>query len=281
MKIFIINMDRSKDRLQRISQELKSMNLDYERFPAIEGKKLSNDEIVSKTSFFGRTFIFTHSAIGCALSHLTLWEKAASMPDDFVCIMEDDATFTQEFPKVLENMQLIYDNTKFDILDLYGEFITHGKTVYENTDYTIVKPLFGLSMCCYILSKEGAKKLVELSKGKVTLNIDSHIAYLNSIGSINQLLLARPQVVEPSLEISTINNLNRGGVFNKVIAETPWKEYKKYTNSNIINFRLVHSVSPYLLVLSLLFIISILKKWYAVSIIIFLEILMLIYDIEV
>lgn len=272
-------MDKNKERLQRISGELRSMNLEYERFPAINGKTLSDSEIAVKTSLFSRTFVFTHAAIGCALSHLTLWKKAAAMPDDFVCIMEDDATFTEKFPIVLKDIPKIYSKTPFDIMQLYGEFLAFGKSIHKTSDYNIIKPVFDLSLCCYVISREGAKKLVELTT-KLTSNIDFHIARLNLQGLLNQVFLAHPEVVKPSLEVSTINNLNRGGLYNKLICYTPFKEYKKYTNSNVLNFQLVYSISPYLLIIFLFLAVSIFKRRYILAVIIAAEIFMLLKDIE-
>lgn len=279
MKVVVINMEKSKDRWNRISGELKGFGLDYERFPAIEGKKLSDEEIAQKTTFIARTFLCTHASVGCALSHVSVWKNFIDSGEEFICIVEDDATFNEKFPQLLKDIPEIFKDTDFDILQLYGELITNGDVKYVNNYYKIVKPKFGLSFCCYILNRKGAIKLYELFGDRVSYTIDFHIALLNSQGKINQLLLSDPEMVKPSLEISTINNLNMGGVINKIIDSTPLKQYKKYTNSNVLNICLKYSITPYLVFLITILTISLLKKWYLLSIIIGLEIIMLLNDL--
>ena len=58
-------MDKSVDRWKRIAKELDG--LDFHRFPAIEGKKLSQKEIDTNTTFLSRTFLCTYGSLGCGV----------------------------------------------------------------------------------------------------------------------------------------------------------------------------------------------------------------------
>ena len=274
-------MDKSQDRWERISKELDDLKMNYERFSAIEGKKLREDEIEAKTTFAVRNFLCSYSVLGCALSHLAVWEKIANGSDKFVCIAEDDATFLEPFPAFLEEIDEIYDKTHFDVINLYGDFIPSGKTVYKNKNYSLVNPIFCLSLCCYIVSKDGARKMVDKINGKIRFQVDSYVAFLNLNDTIKQLVLTGLEIVKPSLEESTINKLNSGGVANKIMGSSFLMKYKKYINANAISFRLKYPVSYYLIILLTILVISLLKKWYVLSAIIGVEIFMLIYDVEV
>jgi glycosyl transferase family 25 len=176
MRVVVVNMEKSKDRWNRISEELSQLNVKHERFPAIEGKKLSTEEINENTTFMARTFFCTHASIGCALSHISIWKNFTDSGEDFICVAEDDATFSDKFPKVLEDIPEIFRQTDFDIFELYSDVITDGEVTYVNNYYKIVKPKFGLATCCYVLSRKGATKLYELFEGKVSYTIDFHIA---------------------------------------------------------------------------------------------------------
>ena len=270
-------MDKSQERWKRISSELDHLNMDYERFPAIEGKKLESNEIKEKTTFMVRNFLCSYSVLGCALSHLGVWEKIAKGSDKFVCIAEDDATFLDSFPTFLKDIDEIHKETSFDVVNLYGDFIPLGKTVYKNKNYSLVNPIFCLSLCCYIVSRDGARKLVDQVNGKISFQADSYVAFLNFKGLINQFVLTGLEIVKPSLEESTINQLNSGGILNKTIQ----LKYKKYVNANAISFRLNYPLSYYLILLTVVFVISLLKKWYILSGVIVVEIFMLIYDIQI
>jgi len=74
-KTYVINLDSRKDRLQSIDKDLKKINLEYERFSACDGKKI---EIYSKDidKYFDKNNKLTPGQIGCALSHIKIWEKA-------------------------------------------------------------------------------------------------------------------------------------------------------------------------------------------------------------
>jgi glycosyl transferase family 25 len=272
MKIFVINMDKSVDRWKRISKELDG--LDFHRFPAIEGKKLSQTEIDTNTTFLSRTFLCTYGSLGCALSHINLWREIADSDQDFACIAEDDATFTNDFKKVLGDIPSIYSKTDFDILNLYSDFLTSGSTIYANKSYKVEKPRFALSMCCYVIGKKGAKALVELSK-KVLVAIDIQVALLNFNGLINQCVLYTPKVAQPSLEESTINKFNTGGILNRIISILPDSNaYKKFSSINLINFNLKYTITSYIGILIFLAVLSLSKKWYILFVIIVAEILM-------
>ena len=77
-KTYVINLDTRKDRLKSIDKSLKKINLDYERFPACDGKKL---DIYSKDieKYFDKNNKLNPGQIGCALSHIKIREKAIMM----------------------------------------------------------------------------------------------------------------------------------------------------------------------------------------------------------
>ena len=278
MKVLIINLERSRDRWARISGQLDTLNIEYERLPAIEGKKLTKEEMKQKTTLAVRTFLCNYGSVGCGLSHIAAWKKIAEGDDTFGCVAEDDASFTSDFPKLLKDIPKIHRETGFDLLDLYCDLLSAGKVVYTDDTYNIVRPKFGLSTCCYILTRDAAQKLLKISNGKLSLAIDSFIASENCKAAIKQLFIKEPLIVTPSLETSTLNSLNSGGLTNKIISLLDLDDKRKYFNSNILHFRLKYSISPYFAFLVISLIISLIKKWYILSIIIVLEMIMLICD---
>ncbi|MBZ9683283.1 hypothetical protein LB531_21735 [Mesorhizobium sp. CO1-1-2] len=49
MKSYIINLDRSPARMQRMADRLSSIGADFERVPAVDGRLLSDAEISTFT----------------------------------------------------------------------------------------------------------------------------------------------------------------------------------------------------------------------------------------
>ena len=71
--IYVINLDRNKNRLKRIDENLKKYNLSYKRFSAIDGSKLDYKDIIDNTTSYCRHLLCNKSIIGCAMSHIKLW----------------------------------------------------------------------------------------------------------------------------------------------------------------------------------------------------------------
>ncbi len=94
--IFVINLDRSAVRLDRIAARLAELGLSFERVPAIDGSMLSPDE---KQRFSpNRSWIVLHDAeIGCYLSHLKVLRLIAERELPRAIVLEDDAIFEPDF----------------------------------------------------------------------------------------------------------------------------------------------------------------------------------------
>src|SRR5262245_54110856 len=90
--VFVINLDRSADRLARVSRECAQAGVVFARFPAVAGTALpdhlkpyfcdASGNIVSP---------LTPGEIGCYASHLALWRRIVheNLPAALIC--EDDA----------------------------------------------------------------------------------------------------------------------------------------------------------------------------------------------
>ncbi|RUV33965.1 MAG: glycosyltransferase family 25 protein [Mesorhizobium sp.] len=90
MRSYVINLDRSSDRLMRMTDRFASVGLSFERISAVDGRLLSPTEIadVYKPVFGAATM--TQEEVGCFLSHRRCWERIASEADPYGCVFEDD-----------------------------------------------------------------------------------------------------------------------------------------------------------------------------------------------
>ena len=73
--IFIINLDRSKDRLENIKENCKNANINFIRWNAIDGSKLNINKLISNNQLDSNHKMMV-GAIGCSLSHISLWKYA-------------------------------------------------------------------------------------------------------------------------------------------------------------------------------------------------------------
>ena len=109
-KVYVINMDRDKNRLQFINKQFERFNYKPERIRAIETKKGAYKKYEKNfVSAFGGN---DPNAISCALSHLKTMKKILSDNIPFGLIIEDDVTITgyiTKLPDIIKSLPEDWD----------------------------------------------------------------------------------------------------------------------------------------------------------------------------
>lgn len=107
-RILIINLAASVDRREQMARHLAELGLVGEFFPAIDGRKMSDEEIAAvydaaraRTTKWGE---LTRGEIGCALSHRSLWQALVDSGDCGWLILEDDALLAPDVPQWLARL---------------------------------------------------------------------------------------------------------------------------------------------------------------------------------
>jgi GR25 family glycosyltransferase involved in LPS biosynthesis len=132
-KIYVINLKKNTDRWDSISRMAKKANVNITRFDAIYGKELeSNHQDILK--YFVKDHKLYAGQIGCALSHIKIWEDAIKNNYKNIIIFEDDAIIPEDFWRKFNNAynELPKD---WDMLLLGGVLL--GGTIYSNN---LLKP---------------------------------------------------------------------------------------------------------------------------------------------
>nr|WP_228739120.1 glycosyltransferase family 25 protein [Xanthomonas euvesicatoria] len=111
IKSYLINMQRSGDRLQAMSARFDALGLPFERIAAIDGATLTDEQIAdfvrerplegSGDAFSTGPRKWTASNIGCFLSHQAAWRIAADSDDAYTAIFEDDMHLSDALPALL------------------------------------------------------------------------------------------------------------------------------------------------------------------------------------
>lgn len=187
-KAYVINLDRSPDRLKAVTENLRKQGLTFERIQAIDGGALTRPERRDNTTFFCANFC-TDGQVGCGMSHIKAWRRLIEDGNEFALIMEDDAKLVDNFKMRLGKM---WNEVPKDFDIVYaGCFVgcspsgndgilshifagRNGKDWKKISEHVFV-PKFALGLHCYIVSRAGALKLLELSEGKVSGHIDFQI----------------------------------------------------------------------------------------------------------
>jgi GR25 family glycosyltransferase involved in LPS biosynthesis len=145
-KVYVINLDRTPERMLPLKQQLEIIETPFERFSAIDGYKLVLKDIESGEEIKGtdlkripspltrnhqykllypdskidvnyyfapKTFPLTAGELGVAMSHMSIWHDMLENNYQAVMIFEDDAClrihFDPKIKKILENAPKDWD----------------------------------------------------------------------------------------------------------------------------------------------------------------------------
>ena len=178
---FVINMTADRSRLEEFDSMMAACNWNYERFPAINGKKLMGswanitdpDEyeqlqiiLTKKKRYVSNTTLLSHGEIGCLLSHLSLWEEVANNPEkNRIAIFEDDARTHVDGNTIRKLLIDFY--TYLDENDIpEPDMLYLGKSLDNCMDYkkvwgNVYRSIHPLCLHAYIITKKGAQKLLD------------------------------------------------------------------------------------------------------------------------
>jgi len=172
-KTFVINLKRRPDRLLNFDKNFRaSASWNYNVFEAFDGKEmLKNGLSEENKKIFDCAFGKKPGEIGCALSHYTLWKNLVDdKNNDKYLIFEDDVEFMNSYEwKFYCGMQKIEHGWDMIFLGhhIFYEYITTHFTngelprIEPMTNYIIPKRTSVLGTASYMISKRGARKLVD------------------------------------------------------------------------------------------------------------------------
>jgi GR25 family glycosyltransferase involved in LPS biosynthesis/glycosyltransferase involved in cell wall biosynthesis len=117
-QIHLINLDRSTARLATFLERNAHLN-DIVRVPAVDGAVVDKRQLVSE-GLITETLGYTPGSLGCALSHVRLWQKAVS-ENRVVTIFEDDAVCSINFLEESARIRSMMSD-EWDIIHWGGTF---------------------------------------------------------------------------------------------------------------------------------------------------------------
>lgn len=194
--IWVINMDKSKDRLEHITKNLNSLGLKFNRFSAVNGKELKEKEIDKVATPLCTNLLCNPGIIGCAQSHKKIWQKLVKDDKtDYYLILEDDASLSKKSVEIIKKLEPKITQHSIDFISLYCNNTGCGfaKTEFKIDDYEFGKPIFPLCTAGYIITKKGAQKLLD-DLEKTNYHIDVEISLTQIKGYLNYYTSNKPVI---------------------------------------------------------------------------------------
>tara|TARA_E500000331_G_scaffold338077_1_gene366912 strand:+ start:446 stop:1189 length:744 start_codon:yes stop_codon:yes gene_type:complete len=168
-KVYIINLQKDKNRKKNILNELKKQNLkNYKFISAVNGNKLKKKEINSLISK-EKNFInpintnMSKSEIGCSLSHIKIYKEIVKSDIDYALILEDDAFFLNKFTKNLKKFISINFKYKKQIILLSELREFYKIPIDKEKDYEIVDVTNAYFTHSYFINNEAARSLLHFN----------------------------------------------------------------------------------------------------------------------
>ena len=184
----------------------------------VNGSKLTNTEINQNTTLLCSMFC-PKSVVGIAMSHIKSWKEFIKSKQDIALFFEDDAVFVKNFRKKLDDA---IENTPkdFDMLYLgcFGcddpiNFFTLVNNGIVNLNASkinkyVKKPEIAFALHSYVLTRKGAKKLINYYDKKISYYVDYTIQYLIRSNQVSAYSLNNRIVYQTSTDDTASTNNN-------------------------------------------------------------------------
>jgi len=104
LPVWVINLDQSADRMERMDVGLRAQGLSYKRIPAIDGRAefhrlLPRVDRAAYERNMGQALL--PGKVGCYFSHLSAWQRLVDSGQPMALILEDDVVFHADFRDAL------------------------------------------------------------------------------------------------------------------------------------------------------------------------------------
>jgi glycosyl transferase family 25 len=175
MKCYLINLDRSPDRLAQMRVEFERLGLTFIRVAAVDGKQLSQEELDAVTPRVRHWEIpMPSSEIGCFLSHRKCFEIIANGDDNYAAVFEDDIILSNETRKVLSNTDWIPEDADIIKIETFSTVILLDASQEIAGTACKYGRLLSKHLCTggYIISRNAARQLLTFMD-QVSIPVDN------------------------------------------------------------------------------------------------------------
>lgn len=171
MKIYIINLEKSTDRLAYQTKQFDRLGLSFERLNAVSIQDIREEFYLSHIKYGQR--LIKQGEMACFLSHKKAWELVVNHNEPCV-ILEDDALLAYDFADLLAEIKC---NTPHQVDLINLEVQPRNKIVSHQPIHSFLNQEYHLYELFlekngtggYIVFPSGAKKLLEYAQTTLAL----------------------------------------------------------------------------------------------------------------
>lgn len=210
MKIYVVNLERSPQRWEDASKQLKNTGVAFERIPAIDGAKIDYLKYAdNKTcrNYMGRDL--TAGEVDCFLSHILALKTFLASSEDCAIILEDDFLMTADFSNRLKSIREMIKKLAGETVsavNLYPSDYKFASTIMQEAGQSLlIAHRFPQSAVGILWTRQGAERVV--AAGSIaTMPYDNLLRVLFT--GTSEGYSVRPPLVVPAPVPSDIKNTN-------------------------------------------------------------------------
>lgn len=225
MKAYLINLDRSPDRLSFFQSQADRLGMPFERISAVDGKKLTPGQLASAVS---QTFEFqpiNAGEIGLFMSHKRVWERLLASGAPHAAVFEDDAQLSASVVSALAAIDR--EAPSFDVIKLettLRQTVCRRDSQELSSGHSLQKLLsWHGGTAGYVISADCARRMLTLKMllsdpiDQVMFNPISKISSQLDLRQLNPAVCIQQDILQASDAAkfgTTIDrNLTRHGLF--------------------------------------------------------------------
>lgn len=267
--VYVINMDKSTDRLKHIEDQVDIIGKPFKRISAVVGKDMTREEVKNKSNMLCSLFC-TSSMIGIFMSHKKAWENIVNNNDNYGMIMEDDCSlipsFQEDLKKCIDELFIVDPEWDFLYLGCFGgcnknpeeydlitkiQIFSMKKINPKPPNVYSFTPESPIGFHCYIISQKCAKQLLQIMN-KVSYHVD--VAFLDHANEFNVYSSSKTLAYQYSNAENSTQTENFPVILNKILDNFKCKKkisYSYYYSAPIFGIY-KYNVNPYLILVLLI-----------------------------
>jgi GR25 family glycosyltransferase involved in LPS biosynthesis len=176
MNIFVINLERSADRLASMSAQFDALKMSWERFPGKDGRELPPEELSQYSEKEALQLIgepMTRGQIGALLSHINVCKRIVEDKLPYALVLEDDVILPANLNDILQEPWITsgtwdYVNLSYEYLSIrrMTRWIEVTWSVIKRRPYYAFYALIKFPYMCFMMMFESARQYFYTKKDR-------------------------------------------------------------------------------------------------------------------
>lgn len=240
--VFIVNLARRPDRLERLGAQLDSIGVAFRRVDALDARTADEAEIDRVVRREGPLGELGKGDRACTISHMRAWQALIDDGAPYGLVLEDDVYLAADARAALASSDWIPQGVDLVKLEKFGD---HASTV-------LLGPAIGtlpggarsvhrllsrhVGGAAYVLSRRAAEEGLKLA-GRISVPVD-HLLFNGNVSALSRRL--KPVVVRPAMATQRQYGYNSDiAAFGKAIKPKGWRFWRRRLKRGFFEVRLL------------------------------------------